>query len=86
MLSDSEHIDARTLGRFLESPSSLQVLQESAEPPQSTSHAQAMVAFERSFLRDALLATAGNVTLAAQRIGMGRATLYKKIATLGIAV
>jgi transcriptional regulator of acetoin/glycerol metabolism len=45
-----------------------------------------MAEFERRFLGDALRATGGHVAEAAARIGMGRATLYKKIAALGIDI
>jgi transcriptional regulator of acetoin/glycerol metabolism len=45
-----------------------------------------MAAFEKQFLADALRASGGRVAEAAQRIGIGRATLYKKIAGLGIEV
>jgi DNA-binding NtrC family response regulator len=50
------------------------------------SYARAMADFERRFLTDALRATGGRVAEAAARIGMGRATLYKKIVALGIDI
>jgi transcriptional regulator with PAS, ATPase and Fis domain len=56
-------------------------------PPQAdASYASAIADFERRFLTEALRATDGRVIDAARRIGMGRATLYKKIAALGIVV
>ncbi|SAL50720.1 sigma-54 interaction domain-containing protein [Caballeronia humi] len=87
MLSDSEHIDARALAPFIgsarvQAPSDLQP--DADEPV--TSYAHAMATFEKSFLADALAACGGRVTEAAKRIGMGRATLYKKIVALGIDV
>ncbi|WP_043346472.1 sigma-54 interaction domain-containing protein [Cupriavidus basilensis] len=45
---------------------------------------EAMRAFEQRLLSDALRATGGRVAEAASRLGIGRATLYKKIAALGI--
>ena len=42
--------------------------------------------FEKRFLSDALRANGGRVIEAAAQIGMGRATLYKKIAAYGIEV
>jgi transcriptional regulator of acetoin/glycerol metabolism len=45
-----------------------------------------MTDFERRFLSDALRASGGRVADAAEKIGIGRATLYKKITALGIAV
>lgn len=44
----------------------------------------ALAAWERQFLIDALAACDGKVVEAAARIGIGRATLYKKLAALGI--
>jgi transcriptional regulator with PAS, ATPase and Fis domain len=46
----------------------------------------AMAAFEKRFLEDALHACGGRVAETAAKIGMGRATLYKKIAAHGIEV
>lgn len=48
------------------------------------SYADSFAAWERQFLADALAACDGKVTDAAARIGIGRATLYKKLAALGI--
>ncbi len=57
-----------------------------AEAPAQQSWADAMGAFEKRFLGEALEACDGHVAAAAARIGMGRATLYKKIAAYGIEV
>jgi DNA-binding NtrC family response regulator len=96
MLCDSERIDARTLAPFIgAAPLPAPAFADANEPGQTKpraqasavdSHAQAMADFERRFLTDALRATGGRVAEAAERIGMGRATLYKKIAALGIAI
>jgi DNA-binding NtrC family response regulator len=48
------------------------------------SYTDALAAWERQFLIDALVACDGKVVEAAARIGIGRATLYKKLAALGI--
>jgi DNA-binding NtrC family response regulator len=48
------------------------------------SYTDALAAWERQFLIDALDACDGKVVEAAARIGIGRATLYKKLAALGI--
>jgi transcriptional regulator of acetoin/glycerol metabolism len=45
-----------------------------------------MAGFEKRFLSDALRASGGRVAEAAQRIGIGRATMYKKIVALDIEV
>jgi DNA-binding NtrC family response regulator len=50
------------------------------------SWAEAMAGFEKRFLSEALRANGGRVVDAAAQIGMGRATLYKKIAAYGIEV
>jgi transcriptional regulator with PAS, ATPase and Fis domain len=90
MLSNSEQLDARALAPFIGSARALprdpstQAL--AMEDGATTSYADAMAAFEKQFLADALRASGGRVAEAAQRIGIGRATLYKKIAGLGIEV
>ena len=52
---------------------------------ETRSLADAVDDFERGFIRDALRATDGHVGEAAARLGLSRATLYKKIAKLGLA-
>ncbi|WP_250535637.1 sigma 54-interacting transcriptional regulator [Caballeronia sp. AZ10_KS36] len=84
MLSDSEHIDARALSPFIDSKPAAPLEKTQMEAP--VPYAQAMNDFERRFLADALRASGGRVVEAAQRIGIGRATMYKKIAALGIDV
>ncbi|MGN6318648.1 sigma-54 interaction domain-containing protein [Trinickia sp.] len=98
MLSDSERIDARTLTPFIGGvvtprpfaavPAGGREAMPEVQPglDDSNSYTQAMADFERRFLSDALRATGGRVADAAARIGIGRATLYKKIAALGIAI
>ncbi|SKC86830.1 Transcriptional regulator containing PAS, AAA-type ATPase, and DNA-binding Fis domains [Burkholderia sp. YR290] len=96
MLSDSERIDARSLAPFIgpvrgqatfDAPVPVQTtaarVSDAAQPQQ---WADAMAAFEKRFIDEALRACEGRVTEAAARIGMGRATLYKKIAAYGIEV
>ncbi|WP_128598039.1 sigma-54 interaction domain-containing protein [Paraburkholderia kirstenboschensis] len=100
MLSDSERIDARALAPFVGSGQSggLSAIQRvpDAQPPADgeagnaatgpSSWNEAMAAFEKRFLSDALRANGGRVIDAAAQIGMGRATLYKKIAAHGIEI
>jgi transcriptional regulator with PAS, ATPase and Fis domain len=101
MLSDSERIDARTLAPFIGSaqagvqrPHAAEVASQAhANVPGATagvakpaSWSDAMAAFEKRFLSDALRANGGRVIDTASQIGMGRATLYKKIAAYGIEV
>jgi transcriptional regulator with PAS, ATPase and Fis domain len=91
MLSDSEHIDARVLGAFMGTASAVAsrepagVAEETGES-HIMSYAEAMGGFEKRFLAEALRASGGRVAEAAQRIGIGRATMYKKIVALGIEV
>ncbi|WP_244849651.1 sigma-54-dependent Fis family transcriptional regulator [Caballeronia sp. SL2Y3] len=84
MLSDSEHIDARALSAFIDSKPAAPL--EKTQMEAAVPYAQAMNDFERRFLADALRSSGGRVAEAAQRIGIGRATMYKKIAALGIEV
>jgi DNA-binding NtrC family response regulator len=88
MLSDSEQIEARALGAFMGAASAM-ASPEPAGMPEETdtmSYAEAMAGFEKRFLAEALRASGGRVAEAAQRIGIGRATMYKKIVALGIDV
>jgi transcriptional regulator with PAS, ATPase and Fis domain len=48
------------------------------------SHAEALAQFERQLIVDALEAADGRVSEAARRLGLARATLYKKMTALGI--
>ncbi|WP_250515708.1 sigma 54-interacting transcriptional regulator [Caballeronia sp. INDeC2] len=91
MLSETEHIDARALSAFIDAgrvaiAAQAEPSEREAGDPPSVSYADAMADFERRFLSDALRASGGRVADAAEKIGIGRATLYKKIAALGIAV
>jgi DNA-binding NtrC family response regulator len=99
MLSDSERIDASALapligagqggGLAVNGPGAgaqPQPVSATESPAESPSWSEAMAAFEKRFLSDALRAHGGRVIDAAAQIGMGRATLYKKIAAYGIEV
>jgi DNA-binding NtrC family response regulator len=99
MLSDSERIDASALapligagqggGLAVNRPAAgalPQSVSATESPAESPSWSEAMAAFEKRFLSDALRAHGGRVIDAAAQIGMGRATLYKKIAAYGIEV
>ncbi|WP_292248753.1 sigma 54-interacting transcriptional regulator, partial [Burkholderia sp.] len=97
MLSDRSVIDARALASFLgpsraaadgmpEHRASSAAKHDAHAMPAASgmSYADSFAAWERQFLADALAACDGKVTDAAARIGIGRATLYKKLAALGI--
>nr|WP_240990363.1 sigma 54-interacting transcriptional regulator [Cupriavidus taiwanensis] len=47
---------------------------------------EALAAFERQFFSQAVAAAGGQVAQAAKRIGMSRATLYRKLSALGLRV
>jgi DNA-binding NtrC family response regulator len=99
MLSDRSVIDARALAPFLGpvratpdvAPAAPQAgasplrdeMREAGSVP-IVPYADALAAWERRFLTDALAACGGKVVEAAARLGIGRATLYKKLAALGI--
>jgi transcriptional regulator with PAS, ATPase and Fis domain len=55
-----------------------------AAAPAPVNYAEALAAFDRDIIRAALQDSGGNVAAAASRLGMARATLYKRIAALGL--
>ncbi|MEW6704727.1 MAG: sigma 54-interacting transcriptional regulator [Pseudomonadota bacterium] len=55
-----------------------------ARAPMAEGHAQAMSLYERGLIERAL-AESPSVSAAAKRLGLGRATLYRKMAALGIS-
>jgi transcriptional regulator with PAS, ATPase and Fis domain len=56
-----------------------------AAAPTAGNYADALAAFDRNIIRAALQDNGGNVPAAAQQLGMSRATLYKRIAALGLS-
>jgi transcriptional regulator with PAS, ATPase and Fis domain len=56
-----------------------------AAVPTASNYADALAAFDRNIIRAALQDNNGNVPAAAQQLGMSRATLYKRIAALGLS-
>ncbi|CAG0967114.1 Transcriptional regulatory protein QseF [Burkholderiales bacterium] len=58
---------------------------EAGERSEDLPYDQALAAFERRLITDALHKAKGKVADAAAALGMGRATLYKKLAALGIS-
>ncbi len=55
-----------------------------AAAPAPLNYADALAAFDRDIIRAALQDSGGSVPAAAIRLGMSRATLYKRIAALGL--
>ncbi len=56
-----------------------------SEPATFETFSQARQRFDRQVIEQALVQCAGNVVDAASQLGLGRSTLYKKMAALGIA-
>jgi DNA-binding NtrC family response regulator len=102
LLSENERIDARSLARFIGDGRGQHKTEDdvsraagnqrdgliAAEPDRVNvqQYDDAMRDFERRFLIDALRATNGHVAKAAARVGMARATFYRRMVALGIEV
>ena len=97
MFSDGPRIDARALARFLgegrastaaSTPAgavaTASAVSATAPAGGSMSYDEAMRTLERQLLLDALDAAQGQVSAAARALGIGRATLYRKLAALQI--
>ncbi|MDV7211545.1 sigma-54 interaction domain-containing protein [Azotobacter beijerinckii] len=79
LLNDGVRLDEGMLAAAL----GPQQLLAPASPAAGESYRQAMQRFERELLENAL-ASAGNALEAAQRLGLSRSTLYRRLASLGI--
>ena len=77
MLGRGSQLDEDDINALLGQPAT-------AEVPIGASYQQQMAHYEAQLLRQALQACQGHVPSAARQLGMGRATLYKKLAALGI--
>ncbi|WP_454737336.1 sigma-54 interaction domain-containing protein [Cupriavidus necator] len=90
MLSGTCRLDAAALRAFLPFEVDEDLSAVNAAPaPMAGSPArydEALATFERQFFAQALEAAGGQVSQAAKRIGMSRATLYRKLAALGMRV
>lgn len=87
LLGDRPQLDAATLRSSL---GTLQPLPAATSAPSVTLAAgqdfyAAREEFERQLIRSVLDEQAGNVDAAARRLGLGRSTLYKKLAALGLS-
>ncbi|AOE85987.1 transcriptional regulator [Pseudomonas sp. TCU-HL1] len=87
LLGDRPQIDAAALHSAL---GTLQPLPAAASAPSVSLAAgqdfyAAREEFERQLIRSVLAEQAGNVDAAARRLGLGRSTLYKKMAALGLS-
>lgn len=87
LLSDETLLSAAALSAAIGRLSPIVKTAPSTPGPASVDTANfyaAREAFERELLRQALAEAAGNVPQAAQRLGLGRSTLYKKLLALGL--
>ncbi len=57
----------------------------SLEPLPQETFSQARARFDRQLIETTLVQCGGKVVEAAERLGLGRSTLYKKMVALGIA-
>lgn len=62
----------------------LPAFKKSGEPGQGMSFAEAVEAFERNLLSDALARTGGNLSQASQELGMAKTTLFDKVKKYGL--
>ncbi len=92
MLSGTCRLDAAALRSFLpfDVDEDLPAMNAAPAPAAAASgparYDEALAAFERQFFAQALEVAGGQVAQAAKRIGMSRATLYRKLAALGMRI
>ena len=82
ILTDNLQLTAQDFASLLPGAARKAAAEPAPAPVQS--YAQAFAAFERDTIRAALAASGGKVPAAAASLGLSRATLYKKMAALGI--
>ncbi|MBB4865656.1 transcriptional regulator with PAS, ATPase and Fis domain [Pseudomonas nitritireducens] len=87
LLGDRPQIDATALRSALGELQPLPAVSTatSAQLSEGQDFYAARDAFERELIANTLAEHSGNVDAAAQRLGLGRSTLYKKMAALGIS-
>jgi transcriptional regulator with PAS, ATPase and Fis domain len=86
MLSEKQHLTARDFRKTVVAETDGDAAGAAAAPDAAEvgTYAEELVKFERNIIGVTLSAARGNVIDAAIRLGIGRATLYKKMAALGI--
>ncbi|MFS2158818.1 sigma-54 interaction domain-containing protein [Pseudomonas sp. Pseusp122] len=85
LLSDEPILDVRAIRTAIGPLSPLATSPEQALPQHFETFSQARQRFDRHLIEATLLQCAGNVGQAASQLGLGRSTLYKKMAALGMA-
>ncbi|MFK3795744.1 MULTISPECIES: sigma-54 interaction domain-containing protein [unclassified Pseudomonas] len=87
LLSDDLHLSARdmhtAIGTLIPAEAPSSAVQSATESTETYSKARER--FDRELIQAKLAQCRGNVVLAARQLGLGRSTLYKKMAALGIA-
>ena len=84
MLTDKTVLDAADLEGIVPPAVMPSASPGAAAASPTASYNEAFEAFERKLLLDALAAAQGRVEVAARNLGLGRATLYRKIQALGV--
>ena len=82
LMSDAEHLDAHDFESVLPG---VQRAARSVAPATARTLEQVQQDAERSAIAEAIIAAGGNKAQAARSLGISRASLYEKIAALGIA-
>ena len=85
MLSDELMLNARDIRAAIGQIIPLRPSFSTAEPLVFETFSQARQRFDRQLIEQALMNCSGSVVEAASQLGLGRSTLYKKMAALGIA-
>ncbi|TBU97576.1 sigma-54 interaction domain-containing protein [Phytopseudomonas dryadis] len=85
LLSDETLLDSAALASAIGTLQTPSARSPAANGGQVEDFHQARAHFERQLIGQALAATAGDVRQAAQRLGLGRSTLYRKMLELGLS-
>ena len=87
LLSDNPHLNADDMRTAIGTlvPIDSDSVQKSARHEPQETYSEARERFDRELIQARLAHCQGNVVLAARQLGLGRSTLYKKMAALGIA-
>ena len=85
LLSDDLQLGADEIRAAIGTLVPIEGVTESPAPVPGETYSEARERFDRELIQAKLAHCRGNVILAAQQLGLGRSTLYKKMAALGIA-
>src|SRR5690606_20063595 len=85
LLSDELVLNARDIRAAIGQLMPLSPCFSPVEPSVFETFSQARQRFDRQLIEQALMNCSGSVVEAASQLGLGRSTLYKKMAALGIA-